>query len=123
MTDSVLPEGNYVDIGNGYRIHYLDHGQGEPVVFLHGSASGASAYSNFKQNFPYLVENGYRTVLPDLIGYGFSSKPDDVDYHLDFFVECLHKALQAIGVTRFTLLGNSLGGAIAIKYALDYPRK
>src|SRR5690606_35970953 len=116
-----LPEGKYADLPNGHRIHYQDLGQGPVVVFLHGSGSGASGHSNFKGNYPQLVENGYLVIVPDLIGYGYSDKPDDVDYPLDFFVECVKQTLDQIGVDRYSLVGNSLGGAIAIKYALDYP--
>lgn len=118
-----LPEGKYADLPNGYRIHYLDEGQGPVVVFLHGSGSGASGHSNFKGNYPYLVERGFRVIVPDHIGYGYSDKPDDVDYPLDFFVECIKQTLDQIGVERYSLVGNSLGGAIAIKFALDYPDK
>ncbi|HKY93090.1 MAG TPA: alpha/beta hydrolase [Nevskiaceae bacterium] len=116
-----VPEGRYVTLPNGRRIHYLDHGQGEVVVFLHGSGSGACGYSNFKGNFPALVEAGYRTILPDLIGYGYSDKPADVEYPLDFFIECVKQTLDAIGVDRYTLVGNSLGGAIALGFALKHP--
>ncbi len=116
-----LPEGQYADCANGYRIHYLDEGQGEVVVFLHGSGPGASGYSNFKGNFPFLVEAGYRCIVPDHIGYGFSDKPDDRDHPLSFFVECIKQTLDVAGVGRCTLVGNSLGGAIAIGLALEYP--
>lgn len=116
-----VPEGRYAKLPNGYRIHYLDEGRGPVVVFLHGSGSGACGYSNFKGNYPLLVENGYRTILPDLIGYGYSDKPADVEYPLDFFIECVKQTLDAIGVERYTLVGNSLGGAIAIGFALKYP--
>jgi 4,5:9,10-diseco-3-hydroxy-5,9,17-trioxoandrosta-1(10),2-diene-4-oate hydrolase len=116
-----VPEGRYVQLPNGRRIHVLDHGQGEVVVFLHGSGSGACGYSNFKGNFPFLVENGYRAILPDLIGYGYSDKPADVEYPLDFFIECVKQTLDAIGVDRYTLVGNSLGGAIALGFDLQHP--
>jgi len=121
--NGLLPEGRYADCENGYRIHYLDEGPatGEVVVFLHGSGPGASGYSNFKGNYPALVEAGCRCIIPDLIGYGFSDKPDDVDHPLAFFVECVKQALDVAGVERCTLIGNSLGGAIAIGLALDYP--
>jgi 4,5:9,10-diseco-3-hydroxy-5,9,17-trioxoandrosta-1(10),2-diene-4-oate hydrolase len=117
-----LPEGRYAQCANGYSIHYLDQGQGEVVVFLHGSGPGASGHSNFKGNYPALVEAGYRCIVPDLIGYGFSDKPDDVDHPLSFFVECIKQTLDVIGVKRCTLVGNSLGGAIALGLALDYPQ-
>lgn len=118
-----IPEGQYVTLANGYRIHYLEQGEGHPVVFLHGSGSGASGHSNFKGNYPFLADNGYRVIVPDHIGYGYSDKPDDVEYPLDFFVECLAQTLDAIGVDKCSLVGNSLGGAIAIKFALDYPQR
>lgn len=116
-----LPEGNYADLPNGYRIHYLDQGEGPVVVFLHGSGSGASGHSNFKGNYPELAANGFRVIVPDHIGYGYSDKPDDVDYPLDFFVQCIKQTLDHLGVQRASLVGNSLGGAVAIQYALDYP--
>ncbi|MBD2859555.1 alpha/beta fold hydrolase [Spongiibacter sp. KMU-158] len=116
-----LPEGQYAQLENGYRIHYLDQGSGPAVVFLHGSGSGASGHSNFKYNYSWLAEQGYRVIVPDLIGYGYSDKPDDVEYPIEFFVECVHQTLQAIGLERYTLVGNSLGGAITLRYCLDYP--
>ncbi len=117
----LLPEGRYAECENGYRIHYLDEGEGEVVVFLHGSGPGASGHSNFKGNYPALVEAGYRCIVPDHIGYGFSDKPDDVDHPLAFFVECIRQTLDVAGVERCTLVGNSLGGAVAFGLALDYP--
>lgn len=120
-TIGVLPEGRYAQCANGRRIHYLDEGDGEVVVFLHGSGPGASGHSNFKGNYPQLVAAGYRCVVPDLIGYGFSDKPDDCDHPLSFFVECVKQTLDVAGVTRCAVVGNSLGGAIAIGLALEYP--
>src|SRR5689334_12621300 len=94
--DSV-PEGKYVTLPEGgYRIHYHDQGSGPVVVFLHGSGNGASGYSNFKGNYPALVKAGYRVIVPDLIGFGYSDKPADVEYPLSFFVKCLKQALDAI---------------------------
>ena len=116
-----LLEGEYAQCPNGYRIHYIDEGQGDVVVFLHGSGPGASGYSNFKGNYPSFVEAGYRCIVPDLIGYGFSDKPDDVDHPLSFFVECVKQTLDIAGVEKCTLIGNSLGGAIALGLTLDYP--
>lgn len=118
-----IPEGKYVKIANGYTMHYIDQGEGHPVVFLHGSGQGASGHSNFKGNYPFLAANGYRVIVPDHIGYGYSDKPDDVEYPLEFFVECIKQTLDAIGVDKCSLVGNSLGGAIALKFALDYPEQ
>ncbi|HUR42067.1 MAG TPA: alpha/beta hydrolase [Verrucomicrobiae bacterium] len=125
MPDSAgkpVPEGRYVQLANGRRVHYLDQGQGPVVVFLHGSGNGACGYSNFKGNYPAIAAAGYRVIVPDLIGFGYSDKPADVEYPLSFFIECVKQALDVIGVERYTLLGNSLGGAVALGFALAHPQ-
>jgi 4,5:9,10-diseco-3-hydroxy-5,9,17-trioxoandrosta-1(10),2-diene-4-oate hydrolase len=129
MPDSMskpVPEGRYAKLANGRQIHYLDEGprgsSAPVVVFLHGSGNGASGYSNFKGNYPALVKAGYRCILPDLVGFGYSDKPADVEYPLSFFVECVKQTLDAIGVDRYTVLGNSLGGAVALGLALEHPK-
>jgi len=118
-----IPTGKFATLPNGHKVHYLDYGQGPVVVFLHGSGSGASGHSNFKGNYPFLADSGYRVIVPDLLGYGYSDKPDNVEYHIDLFVQCLQQTLDAAGVSKCTLIGNSLGGAIALRYALDYPQQ
>lgn len=115
-----IPEGKYVEIEGGLKIHYHEAGSGEPIVFLHGSGPGASGYSNFKGNFPVFAENGYRAIVPDLPGFGLSSKPE-TKYVLDFFVAAVHGLIGKLGFGQCTLLGNSLGGAIALKFTLDHP--
>ncbi|MCP1618068.1 4,5:9,10-diseco-3-hydroxy-5,9,17-trioxoandrosta-1(10),2-diene-4-oate hydrolase [Pseudomonas sp. SLBN-26] len=117
-----LPQGRFATLPDGLRLHYLDVGKGEPVVFIHGSGPGASGHSNFKQNYPVFAEAGYRVIVPDLPGYGASDKPETV-YSLDFFVAALRGLLDALDIQRCVLVGNSLGGAIAIQLALDEPRR
>jgi 4,5:9,10-diseco-3-hydroxy-5,9,17-trioxoandrosta-1(10),2-diene-4-oate hydrolase len=121
----MIPEGKYADIGDGLRIHYHDLGEdrgGGTVVFLHGSGPGASGWSNFKHNAPVFAERGHRVLVMDNLGFGRSSKPD-VDYGLDFVVGGMARALERIGASRYAVVGNSHGGACAIKLALDYPAR
>ena len=118
---TLLPQGHYADCANGCRMHYLDQGEGPVVVFLHGSGPGASGHSNFKGNYPEFVQQGYRCVVPDLVGFGYSDKPEARDYPLDFFAECVKQTLDAAGVERCAVIGNSLGGAVAVGLALEYP--
>ncbi|UVM57904.1 alpha/beta fold hydrolase [Pseudomonas sp. B21-012] len=113
-------QGHVVTLADGLQLHYQDVGTGEAVVFIHGSGPGASGHSNFKQNYPAFAAAGYRVIVPDLPGYGASSKPQMV-YSLDFFVSALSGLLDALDIQRCVLVGNSLGGAIAIKLALDQP--
>lgn len=119
--DLPIPLDRFVELDSGLRLHYLDIGEGPVVVWLHGSGPGASGYSNFKGNYPAFAAAGFRNIVLDLPGFGRSDKPADVQYNLDFFVACLNGLLQKIGVTKCTLLGNSLGGAIALGQALAHP--
>jgi 4,5:9,10-diseco-3-hydroxy-5,9,17-trioxoandrosta-1(10),2-diene-4-oate hydrolase len=121
VTTKAVPEGNFADIGGGLRIHYHDEGQGPAVVFLHGSGPGASGWSNFRGNYPFLTRHGYRTIVPDTLGFGYSSKPDDVDYGMDFVAGGMRRFLDRIGIHECSLIGNSHGGAMAIKLAVDHP--
>ena len=118
-----LPTGHYVTLDNGLTLHYLEAGTGPTVVWLHGSGPGASGYSNFKGNYPVFAEAGYRNIVLDLPGFGRSDKPDDVNYDLAYFVSSLQGFLDKIGIDRCTLLGNSLGGAIALGATLAYPER
>ncbi|MDD0977030.1 alpha/beta fold hydrolase [Pseudomonas fontis] len=115
-------QGHVVTLPEGLQLHYQDVGTGEAVVFIHGSGPGASGHSNFKLNYPQFAEAGYRAIVPDLPGYGASSKPETV-YSLDFFVNALSGLLDTLDIQRCVLVGNSLGGAIAIKLALDQPQR
>jgi 4,5:9,10-diseco-3-hydroxy-5,9,17-trioxoandrosta-1(10),2-diene-4-oate hydrolase len=121
---SALPEGAYMRTADGHRMHYLDQGKGDcAVVFLHGSGPGASGHSNFKFNYPELLKAGHRVIVIDHVGYGRSDKPTKVDYHLDFFVGAVMEVLDHLSVKSFVPIGNSLGGAIAIKMTLDHPKR
>ncbi len=125
QTTHSIPEGKYLDIGEvaglPQRIHYHEQGEGEAVIFLHGAGGGASGYSNFKGNYPEFAEAGFRSIVPDLIGYGLSSKPDLEQYDLDLFIAGIKGLVDGLGLEKITLLGNSLGGAVALGYALAYP--
>lgn len=115
-----LSEATY-SVTGGYKIHVKEAGEGPAVVFIHGSGPGASGSSNFRENIGAFVDAGYRVILPDLIGYGASSKPEGIDYTLQLFTDTLYDALQQHGVKQSALVGNSLGGGIAIQMTLDHP--
>lgn len=116
-----IPLGHFVQLDNGLNLHYLDVGKGPTVIWLHGSGPGASGYSNFKGNYPAFAAAGLRNIVLDLPGFGRSDKPADVNYDLDFFVSNLNAFINKLGLGKVTLLGNSLGGAIALGQALAHP--
>ena len=124
MTDdpkSLVPIDRFADVGNGLEVHYQEQGQGPVVLFLHGSGPGASGFSNFRRNYPFLAERGFRALVPDTLGFGHSSKPDDVDYTLDFLTGVVERFLDGAGVTECAVVGNSHGGALSISLALRRP--
>ena len=123
MVVEAVPEGKYADVGNGITMHYHEAGSGDRgvVLFVHGSGPGASGWSNFKENYPVLAEHGLRTIVPDTMGYGYSTKPEDGVFTLDDVAAQYKGLLDALGVERVTVVGNSQGGAVAITMALNYP--
>jgi 4,5:9,10-diseco-3-hydroxy-5,9,17-trioxoandrosta-1(10),2-diene-4-oate hydrolase len=118
---SAVPRGKMADIGDGLSVHYHEEGTGDVVLFLHGSGPGASGWSNFRRNYPVIAQAGFRTIVPDTLGYGYSSKPDNIDYTMDFLEGALERFLGKIGVSRCAVIGNSHGGAMAIQLALNRP--
>jgi 4,5:9,10-diseco-3-hydroxy-5,9,17-trioxoandrosta-1(10),2-diene-4-oate hydrolase len=118
---SLVPVGRFADVGDGLKVHFQEQGQGPVVLFLHGSGPGASGFSNFRRNYPFLAERGFRTLMPDTLGFGHSSKPDDVDYTLDFLTGVVERFLESTGVTECAVVGNSHGGALSISLALRRP--
>ena len=123
MVVEAVPEGKYVDVGNGITMHYHEAGSGDRgvILFVHGSGPGASGWSNFKGNYPFLADHGYRAIVPDTMGYGYSTKPEDGAFSLDDVASQYKALLDSLGVDRATLIGNSQGGAVAITMALNYP--
>jgi 4,5:9,10-diseco-3-hydroxy-5,9,17-trioxoandrosta-1(10),2-diene-4-oate hydrolase len=119
--ERAVPEGSYVTIGDDLRVHYHAQGSGEVVLFLHGSGPGASGWSNFRRNYPVIADAGFRALVPDTLGYGYSSKPDNLDYDLDFLVGGVERFLKALGVESCSVVGNSHGGAMAIRLARRRP--
>ena len=115
------PFGKLVTLSSGYEMHYTEHGKGPAVVFIHGSGPGANAHSNFFPNVGPISQAGFRCILPDMIGFGYSSKPAGIDYTLDLFAPTLREFLDRIGVQSCVFIGNSLGGAIAMRLAIDDP--
>lgn len=106
----------YVDI-DGIRIAYRSAGKGEPLILLHGFTY--SSYS-FRHNIPVLSKL-YQVICPDLPGHGLSDKPFSFDYSLSSQADLIHRFCRELGLEKITLGGCSMGGALAMRTALDYP--
>jgi len=102
------------------HLHYEEAGQGTPVILLHGGGPGASGMSNFKNNLPVFAER-FRTLVVDQPGYGKSDKPEVPGNYFTFAADALAALLDELGIGRVHLVGNSLGGGTAVRFALSYP--
>src|SRR5690348_16173410 len=104
------------------HLHYDEAGQGPPVVMLHGGGPGASGMSNFKHNLPAFAEH-FRTLVVDQPGYGKSDKPPVEGNYFTFSADALKDLLDELGLHQVHLVGNSLGGGTAVRFALSYPQR
>ncbi|WP_372724781.1 alpha/beta fold hydrolase, partial [Immundisolibacter sp.] len=105
---------------NGNTLHYHDIGQGEPVIFLHGGGQGAGGWTNWQHNLQVFADAGYRAIAPDALGYGLSSKPADGNFDFETLMECLIKLFDHLKLDKVTLVGNSMGGAMSIRFSQDF---
>jgi pimeloyl-ACP methyl ester carboxylesterase len=109
--------GAYVDAG-GIKTNYLEAGQGPPVVLVHGSGPGVTAYANWRLTIPDLAQH-FHVYAPDMAGFGFSDKSGA--HGMDRWVDQLIGFLDALGLEQASLVGNSFGGGLAIKVAVEHP--
>jgi 4,5:9,10-diseco-3-hydroxy-5,9,17-trioxoandrosta-1(10),2-diene-4-oate hydrolase len=126
---------------NGLRLHYHEAGAAgagdaaadprsagadgggaasPPVVLLHGGGPGASAWSNFGPNLPVFADH-FRTILLDQPGFGRSDKPPVTGNYFTFAADALAGLLDELGIEQVHLVGNSLGGGTAVRFALRFP--
>ena len=118
MTTHTLTE-NTVTVG-GKKIFYAETGTGPAVVLLHGGGPGASGVSNYSRNIDALAEN-FRVIVPDLPGYGRSSKGVDGADPFGYLADGIRGLMNELGIGTAHLVGNSYGGACALRLALDTP--
>ncbi len=116
----------------GYDVRYHDSGPatGAPagsgrgdagtVVLLHGGGPGASAWSNFGRTMP-VVAKRFRALMMDLPGYGKSAARPVTGHFFTVAAEALAGLLDQLGIDKVHLIGNSLGGGTALRFALNYP--
>lgn len=107
---------------DGRDIFVAATGTGAPVVLLHGGGPGASGVSNYSRNIDALAEN-FRVLVPDLPGYGRSSKGVDRRDPFGYLADHIRGMLDQLGIQRAHLVGNSYGGACALRLALDTPHR
>lgn len=106
-----------VDLPNGLHFTYLEGGKGDDLILLHGFGADKD---NFARVARYLTPH-YRVIIPDLIGFGDSSKPSGADYSPTAQSKNLKAFLEALQIKKFHLGGSSMGGQISMTYADLFP--
>ena len=99
-----------------------DLGSGAPVLLIHGSGPGVTAWANWRLVMPALAESR-RVIAPDMAGFGYTERRLDDDYSMDDWVSHAVGVLDALGIERTDLVGNSFGGAIALALAIRHPER
>jgi 4,5:9,10-diseco-3-hydroxy-5,9,17-trioxoandrosta-1(10),2-diene-4-oate hydrolase len=111
----------YVDTAN-YRLHYNEAGCGQPLVMLHGSGPGVSGWSNFRGNLPVLSQH-MRTILLDMPGFGGSPMPKLDRLYPQIAAHAVVEFMDALGIGKASVLGNSMGGYVAAEFALAHAER
>jgi len=120
MTTGGNPEIGATADANGIKTNYLEAGKGDPVVLIHGSGPGVTSYANWRLVLPALAEN-FRVVAPDMVGFGFSERPANIEYGLQTWADQVVGLMDTLELPQAHLVGNSFGGAIALRIAAQHP--
>lgn len=119
MTLTAKQTSKFIQAGE-LRLHYHEAGAGSALLMIHGGGPGASGWSNYRRNIDALAQH-YRVIIPDLPGFSQSDKPLITGSVYQYYADALWNLLAALGVETTHIVGNSLGGAAAIKMALTQP--
>lgn len=113
-------EPNYQQV-MGYRVHYLDEGprDADPILLLHGEPTWSYLY---RKMIPVLTDAGHRCIVPDLIGFGRSDKPAEMETHTyKFHVDAMTELVKALDLRNCTFFGQDWGGLIGLRVVAENP--
>jgi 2-hydroxymuconate-semialdehyde hydrolase len=106
----------------GITTNLHDVGQGSPLLLIHGSGPGVSAWANWRLSIPELAQRA-RVLAPDMVGFGFTERPAGQRYNMDVWVAQAVGVLDALDIERADVVGNSFGGALALALAIRHPQR
>ncbi len=118
---SEVPVSQYRTV-NGIRLHYREAGNGFPLVLLHGSGPGATGWSNYSRNF-HALAGQFRVICLDLPGWGQSDMKPVGSPMPGWHADILFNFLRELNIDCAHFIGNSYGGGVALKLALEHPEK
>ncbi|MAO25869.1 MAG: 2-hydroxy-6-oxo-2,4-heptadienoate hydrolase [Roseovarius sp.] len=111
----------------GYRTNVHDHGADNaksdvPVMMIHGSGPGVTSWANWRLVIPELAKNR-RVVAPDMLGFGYTERPEDNTYNRERWVAHAIGVMDALDLEKVDLVGNSFGGGLALALAIEHPER
>ncbi len=119
VEQAVPPRGKFIDVSTG-RLHYIDKGQGPVVLMIHGLGA---QLGNFDMGLADDLAREYRVIAVDRPGMGWSDRADDADASPRAQAAVMTEVMDKLGLEKPLVVGHSLGGAIAMCLALDFPEK
>lgn len=122
MTTPKNPEIGRSIVAAGIRTNYHDVGSGFPVLLIHGSGPGVSAWANWRLVIPELAKRS-RVIAPDMVGFGFTDRPAGQRYDMDTWIAQAIGLLDALQIEQADLVGNSFGGALSLALAIHHPKR
>ena len=114
-------ESRYIDV-DGINTHYYEAGAGEALILLHGGGGGADSFGNWRGCLNSFAEH-YHVFAIDMIGFGFTDKPDPQDYSYTQQARNEHiiAVIETLGLPLVSLIGNSMGGSTSMGVAIERP--
>ena len=109
-------------VAGGIRTNVHDLGSGPPLLMIHGSGPGVSAWANWRLAMPVLARQA-RVIAPDMVGFGYTDRPAKQRYDMDSWVGQAVGVLDALEIEQADLVGNSFGGALALALAIRHPKR
>ena len=106
----------------GIATNYHDIGDGSPLVMIHGSGPGVTGWANWRLVMPDLAAR-HRVLVPDMVGFGYTARPEGIQYNLDTWLAHALAFLDALNLTQVDLVGNSFGGALSLAIAIRHPER
>ncbi len=107
-------------VAGGIRTNLHDEGIGDPVLLIHGSGPGVSAWANWRPVLPVLSRSR-RVIAPDMVGFGFTERPEGIVYNLETWLNQLLSLMDALDIEQADIVGNSFGGALSLALAIRHP--
>ena len=118
----ISPEIGSRVVVDGLGVNFLEEGEGPPVVLIHGSGPGVTAYANWSTTIPGLATD-FRVLAPDVTGFGYTDHRPDGNYTLETWVDHVIGFLNALDLESVHIVGNSFGGSLALALAVRFPER